>query len=250
MNTNFFVGPKEWRPFKWPEPGSSLLNEAENKRLYKLTRASKRGVPLPPEDCIWLCDLASRLAFLRPDDYDFPTYLAYVNQTSGQAYAMRFKDSVDLSVTLTLVPGKLSDSTIFDHSTSNRDTDAVIVVRPYIRLHAPCPVETIEVFRKRFLKFSVDHVVILNSPVEEHLIGPSGEIYRKGLWKLRYLSKDSFLFLACLLDKDQQVDVEEKVGVACPHGSRLQLDISGGLEVDKELTFTAGLVAARYTTKS
>lgn len=247
MNTNHFVGPKEWRPFKWPEPGSSLLSEAENERLYKLAKASKRGLQFPSEDCAWLCELARRLAFLRPDDYDFPEYLAYVNQIAEKAFAMRFVQTVDLTAVVKLSPGKYKDPTVLDHSTDDRASDALVVVRPFVRLHAPCSNEVVEYFRGLSLKLNIDGTPVIHEPLEEHLIGPRGENYRKNLWRVRWL--EGHLYPVVLLDDEQKADGRRKVGIGCPHGTRLQLSISR-LPEDVEATFTAGFVAARYSTRS
>lgn len=246
---NRFVGPKEWRPTGWPRLESSLLSEAENVRLRKLIRASKKG-PLPSEDCSWLCEVVQRLAFLRPDDFDFPTYLGLVNQAISKAYATRYKESVSWSNVVRWIPGEPVSHEVFRRDSSDHPCDATLVVRPYIRLHEPCSIESVEIFRRLSINLDVESAAVINAgPMEEHLIGPNGEIYRKNLWKVRHLA--DHLFLACSLTKELHVDASEKIGIFCANGSDVRMDINYiPSDLTEEITFTAGLVAARYTTKS
>lgn len=213
--------------------------------MRKLTLLSKKG-PLPSEDGAWLCALAKRLAFFRPDDFDFPLYMALVNTFAATAYAMIFVSTVQLSEVVKLSPEVVRGLIIFYRTTSDQLTDATMVIRPYIRLHAPCSSETIERFRGASLRFSIDsELVIDGGALEEHLIGPGGETYRKNLWRFRRSPKSS-LFPAAYLDDQQRA--ADTAGIACPNLSRLEISVHN-LPTSVEMSFTVGLVAARYSTK-
>lgn len=223
-------GPKEWRPYRWP--GSPLLSAEENKRVGFILRESKK--------------LIRRTAFLAPDDYAFPKYLALVHQGEQKSYATRYKETLLIENIETIRSG-MHGAQLLDHSTSDQKYDAVALIRPYVRLNTADP-EAVLSLRKSTLYMRVDGAEVLRTPIDEHLILSHGSFPRKNRWKLHSLVKH--LFLANTLDKDWTVPGDAIEGIFCPNGSRIQIDLSWSFPgFEGEVHLTAGLVAARYTTK-
>lgn len=241
-----WVGPKEWRPERWKY--SPLLSIEENHRIRSILRESKKSDPkIAPADITWLCQTIQKVADCEPDDYSFPAYLALVHQGEEKSYATRYKETLLIENTVTL-KGPLLGAQLLDHWTSDQPHDAVALIRPYIRIGSPADPNSLLCLRKSTLSMRVDYVQVLRTPIDEHLILPDKSFPRKNRWKLRGL--DKFLFLANRLEGDTTVLMDAVEGVFCPNGSRIMIDLfTDRHEFQGELTLTAGLVAARYTTK-
>jgi hypothetical protein len=243
-------GPKEWRPERWP--GSPLLSAEENRRIGLIIGESRKASPaVTPEDVTWLCGIIRRTAYLSPDDYQFPKYLALVHQIKCEAYAIGYKETLQIQSTVTLKAPDfpMNSVRLMDHETSDQPHDATLIVRPYIRINSPADAAAILLLRKSVLKMRIDNISVLRTPVDPHLILPDGSFFGKNRWKVMGL--DHMLYLANQLGDDQKVDANAIEGIFCANGSLIQIDILFDLAgFQGELTVTTGLVAARYTTKS
>lgn len=237
-------GPKEWRPVRWP--GSPLLSAEENRKIGLIIGESKRAVPkVTPEDVTWLCGIIRRTATLSPDDYAFPPYLALINQIKCEAYATRYEETLLIENTVTL--RKDVAPLLLEHTTFDQPHDATVLIRPYIQLNHSSDPEAVLWLRNCTLSMKVDEVEVLRTPVDEHLIFGDGSFPRKNRWKVRGLNPQ--LFIANLIGKDQSVNPDEREGIFCANGSQILMYLWGNPALTGDVTVTAGLVAARYTTK-
>jgi hypothetical protein len=240
-----FEGPKEWRPPQWE--GSPVLSPDENVRYRKLLRLSKKkGWAPDPKDFGWLLELAGRLATASPAEYEFPKYLALWNQQTTQAFALLYKETLVWQKKADRLVEGAQHHPLFEHSTSCQVTDAIALIRPWIQIHPGADSESIRDFRLAALKLSIDNSVVLYGPVDEHLIDPWGVPYRKVRWKLQ--TKHDFT--ACRLNERNEPDVSGVEGFFCPNGSWIQMELFFPSEFRGTLGLTAGLVAARYSTKA
>jgi hypothetical protein len=84
-------------------------------------------------------------------------------------------------------------------------------------------------------------------PLEEILVKPSGEGVRKQVYGIHYPVK--CLFPGVALDDQQQARPDEQFGVMLPNGSLVRLTVLDSTALKDDITITAGVVAAHYTTK-
>lgn len=247
-------GPKEWRPYRWR--GSPLLSAEENRRIGVIIGESRKASPsVTSEDVTWLCGIIRRTAHLAPDDYSFPQYLALVHQIKCEAYATRYKETLQIINTVTLsAPGSpMVGVQLMDYQTFDQPHDATLLVRPYVRVESLSGKEAdpaaVLLLRKATIKMRIDNIQVLMTPIDPHLILPDGSFFGKNRW--RVLGLDHMLYLANQLEKDQTVYAEHSEGVFCANGSQIKIDLFfDRYGFNGELTLTTGLVAARYTTKS
>lgn len=241
-------GPKEWRPERWPI--SPLLSDEENRRISFIFRESKKtNSAVNPADVAWLCQTIRKLAVCAPDDYTFPRYMAFVHQIRAESFAMQYKESLLIEHTVN-IGSPVQRIQLLDHWTSDRVCDSTVLIRPYIRIEAPADPDAVLLLRKSTLTMTVDHLQVLRTPIDEHLILSDRTFPRKNRWKVRGLS--NILFSANLISEKDHFTEPESEGISCPHGSRIEVDLFSDLLTNQfgMLTLTTGLVAARYTTKS
>jgi hypothetical protein len=231
-------GPKEWRPSRFS--GTHLSGE-DKEKAERLLHLATSG-PLHRYDALWLKRLIERLAVAAPDEYSFPRYLAFVDQKIPRAWATRYQETLHLE---RAIDTEGHSVVIFTSTTYNAVCDATLVVRPYVRILRGFP-EDIARLRESVLRMTIDNELVLSSPIDEHLIGLGGLVYRRCRWTLRSLTHS--LFLACAMDEQQRADGNAMEGVFCPYGSMIQLQVSPPFF--GKLRIMAGVVAARYTTKS
>lgn len=242
-------GPKEWRPprpEKWLD--SPLLSTETNKRVSLLFEKSGKGGSISAADATWLCETIKNLTYRAPDDYSFPEYLALINPFAGNAYALRFKERHPIECKSRFEGA--ARHTLLDHTTTNQLTDAVILIRPYIRLHRPMvDWSVISDFLSSEVLMTVDGERVLMTTVNDHLIFQDGSFSRKFPWKFVRRYPNQSFFTACLIDGENVADGANPQGIACPNATRIVVELSRSQPFSGVLALTTGLVAASYTTE-
>ncbi len=141
----------------------------------KVAQISEAGTA-NSEETSWLCDLIQRLARLKPTEEDFPEYAALINSTTGYAFALKFTNTVPLERETHIHEGHPTQLGLFDHTTENAVCDALLCVRPYIRLVRPHDERMLDrLARQGRIRVDIDgERVINNGSVEEHLVDFDG----------------------------------------------------------------------------
>jgi hypothetical protein len=241
-------GPKEWRPArpeKWLD--SPLLSPDENKKVSLLFAESKReGGLITHAEIAWLCETIKKIGHCGPDDYQFPARLALVNPIMFRAYAARHQSTrlIEFSYPFR---GPFLGATLLSHLTTCGPTDAVAVIRPYIRINSGDPA-SILCLRKSTVVMEVDGDKVLRTPIDEHLILEDGSFPRKNRWKY-HPSPNHVVFFACPLDAANNAHTTLGEGIMCPNGSMISVRLLRDEQFDGEVILTTGLVAALYSAK-
>jgi hypothetical protein len=239
---------KDWSPRKI----LSLLKTDERQRFIRMKAKVGQLTNGISEDVLWLCDLVERLAKLTPEEYDFQKLLALVNHVSQTAYALRYDRREVMWKTTTLSPENTKENIhLLEVTTQSQVCDAVLVVRPYVRLMPGTTEEAMEELRKGLVSFYVDGLdVTQRCLIDEFLVRPDGSGIRRRPWAFSISPTNASVFPATLLDDLQQALPNEQVGVFLPNGTHVILMLRMEEALKQEITVKAGLVAARYTTKA
>jgi hypothetical protein len=244
-NRRTWIGPKEWRP---PRPelwmDSSLLSKEENKRISLLFAESQReGGLITKAEVAWVCETIKKLGHCGPDDYKFPARLAFFNPMILQAYAMRYAETLLIECSHHF-QGPFTAANIFAHQTSSQPPEAIMLIRPYLKVTPPSDPMAVRSLRASTILMKVDRETVLRTPVDEHLILEDGSFPRKNRWSWRP-SSGSILFRACpLVDENAHASIIE--GISCPNGTMIHILLDTGVPFEGDITLTTGLVAARY----
>lgn len=236
-------GPKDWAPAR-PIKNTTLLTAGEEARLEAIVRVGPKS---KVEE--WLLELVRRISLLGPEEYQFPEYAALVNLISASAYAMRYARREPFSKETQLVPTTY-DTDLMDWITSSPPCDAILFIRPFVRLPKNTPDNVREQVGKWRAAIIIDGEDVEKSlPLDDLLVKP-GSI-RKNPFSFHHNLRS--LFPGCALDEQQQALRAEQYGVMLPNGSRVQLvirELTGLSTFGQQIIITAGAVAASYTTKA
>lgn len=248
LNRRIWSGPKEWRPAR-PEAwlDSPLLSKEENERISSLLSESKReGGHISHAEIAWIFETIKKLSHCGPDDYSFPDRFALFNPITRLAFRMRHKETllVESSATFNDFYG---GNTILRHITSNNPPEAVMLIRPYIRIHGPADQASVQGLRGSTLSMYVDEEEVLRTPIDEHLILEDGSFPRKNRWKVK-TRPNSCAYLACPM-QGEEAHVAIPEGIACASASVITVSMFPGRQFFGAVTLVTGLVAARYTTQ-
>jgi hypothetical protein len=243
------TGPKkqDWSPPRLSEP-ADLLTPLERGVLERLKDADL-SLPTLKADIESLRQIASRLARLKADDFDFPEYAAFVNHISCTAYAMRFDKRVSLEAPVDLEKGQQgwrSESL----TTASQPCDAILAVLAYVRVASPAGQGVIEELRKAVFFLSIDgNPVVQGEPLAGYLVLQDGTGVRRLPRILRRGAGN--LFTGCAFTPEQEADPSRHYGIMMPNQSVIQMELKleNGL-TEEPVRLRAGLVAARYTTKA
>ena len=213
-----------------------------------------------PEETSWLCDLVQRLARLKPTEEDFPTYAALINCMTTNAFAMRFVDAFPLEQETRLIEGHAAQLELLDHTTENAVCDALLCVRPYIRLIEPHDERMLNrLARHGLLRVSLDGELVFDGSVEEHLIGFDGYGLRRKPFQFRAAGT---LFSGAdlepppptpnpIIPTEGEGAPGAQRGVFLPNGSRIRISFTGvTLLKNEHLLLSTGIVAGHYTTSA
>ena len=225
----------------------------------RVAQISEAGAPTS-EETSWLCALVQRLARLKPTEEDFPAYAALINSTSSSAFAMRFVGAFPLERETRLLEGHPAQLELFDHTTENAVCDALLCIRPYIRLVEPHDERMLDrLARHGLLRVSLDGERVFDGSAEEHLIGFDGYGLRRKPFQFQ---ATGCLFSGAdleqpLLTSNLNIPAEgegapgTKRGVFLPNSSRITIHFTGiTLQRNEQLLLSTGLVAGSYTTRA
>lgn len=118
----------------WAPPfGPSFLSVPERERLKSIQKDLAKG-SLPVQDYQWLCSVLRKLGTLTALDFDFPSKVLAVDRPGNQAFTLQFVGRANLNKKLILAAGAVSLT--FVHKIEVRVCDAIVFVRPHIRLRS------------------------------------------------------------------------------------------------------------------
>lgn len=210
----------------------------------------------------------------RPDEHEFKTYAAIVNDISAVAYAMRLDCPVAIEQRAVLgahrVDGRLHGQPVFEHLVTVDVCNALLVVRPWIRISEPVTPEIIDRLSSARITFAVDDDAILDgTSLRDHLIGPDGYGLKHQAFTFKGLMSGAgggaFFRAVELEPTNPGVAVmanwntappgmnaisEKELGMMIPNGSKITIDVHGIEGLGNPVTVTTGLVAALYSTRS
>ncbi len=211
------IGPKEWRPERWtPSP---LLSPEENKRLEFFFRATRRkDATVVKSEIDWLLNVLKQLSQCAPDEFDFPEYLALVNPVACNAFALRYKETLQVQHSASY-QGNILGMQLMDWMLSEQVTDASALIRPWVRVDQADPASVL-LLRKGRIVMKVDGETAISGPIDEHLMPlDKQQPFRRKPWTTKRTPET--LFVACRLTGDMQADQNSVVGIFCPNGSRI-----------------------------
>jgi hypothetical protein len=244
----FGNGPKDWMPKK-PFQASSLLSKEDAGRINDILRSVSKA---SETDIKWLCDIIEKLALLKPDEFDFPKYAALVNPIACNAFAMRYHRTEVFRNTVALSHSLFTDGAdLLNLTTHSQVCDAILLIRPWIRLGAQTGKEALEIVRKGLVTFTLDGEKLFEkTSIDEFLMDENGYGVRRKPCSLGHI-KTSCLFGGCGLDSEHQADASKDLGIMMVNGTRVVLTLHGQADAPgTPVSVTAGLVAATYTTKA
>jgi hypothetical protein len=217
-----------------------------------LDRIARLETEMPEDQEIqWLCQLARKLAALKPVDAELPEYLALINHHAYNGMPVRFCERVHLvDRELTWVgPASTEKAILLDESISCRVYDAFLLIRPYVKLLSP-ESEGVREQLMRLGKVTVyaDKTMLFNGSISEILVGPDGYGAHRKPFSFRYHAepKDA-VFGTGVLSGDLEATPSDH-GVFLVSGTRVLIELEYPLR-DGELKLATGLVMARYTAK-
>lgn len=236
-------GPKDWAPAR-PIRNTTLLTPAEHRKLSEIERSNSKT---KTEE--WLLGLVRRISDLKPEEYLFPQYAALVNLMSDSAYAMRYaRRESFLKETQILTTTHPYDIDLLDWTTSSRVCDAILLIRPFVRLSPGTPAAVRAQVGKWRSTLTIDGEDLEKGMLlDDILVQENGDGVRKNPFS--FSKNVAGLFPGCGLSERQEADRDDQYGVMLPNGSRVNLVISFE-RPEQEIRITAGVVAASYTTKA
>ncbi len=226
----------------------------------KVTQISEAGVA-DSEEMSWLCNLVQRLARMKPTEEDFPAYAALVNPISNTPFAMRFVDVIPLERETRIPYGHPLQLELLNHTTENEVCDALLCVRPYIRLAEPHNERVLDqLARHGLVRITIDGELVFDGSAEEHLIGFDGYGLRRKPFQFRAtgalfpganlpgtMSPTDYLVVPT--EGDGAAGTER--GIMLPNRSEIKIWLAGiDLQKDEHLLLSTGLVLGHYTTKA
>ncbi len=238
----FRKSPKDWTPPKKPR----LLTREDRLRIARILDGKEGDT----EDVEWLVRKVDMLSRLGPEDFDFPNYVGLVNQIACTAFAMRYGRGCHFRKETLLDAGRMPATVpLLDITTSNPVCDAILVVRPFVRVASDTPPRMVDELRREQMRMTIDGDEVVMGSIDDHLVGPDGW----GIRKIPFSFKPpgQTLFLGVHLDDQQQARADHMIGIMVPNGSVISVDLvlCDGI-LSEPILLTTGLVAATYTTKA
>lgn len=237
-----------------------LITTEDEARVAQIAESTKPS----EKDALWLCGMVHQLAKIKPTEYDFPVYAALIQFKEACAFALGFVGTV-LTERQTRIDGPLHDGTsvILQVDTSCPITDAMLCVRPYIRVEAgtdrkswsPKTNSILQrMAQKATIRVDIDNIrIISDAPAEEYLIGLDGYGLRRRpsnfLPSWGSLQEGKFFGVG---DLDWQgLTTPAKYGVFLPHSTTIVISITHlQLHARETVTLSTGLVMGHYSTKT
>jgi hypothetical protein len=223
---------------------NSLISPADLDRIDSLETCQKNP------DILWLCQLARRLAALKPTEAVFSEYLALINYHSAAAYPIRRAEtSAPAEHELNWVGGP-GPVVLLQHTLICELSDAFLCVRPYVKLVSPKSEGVLEqLARLGRITVRADKTLLVEGTLAEHLVGFDGYgVHRKPFTFRASGQPQESVFGVGILNGDQSASPAE-LGVFLPHRTVITIELTYPLQAGEEIKLSTGLVMARYTTK-
>lgn len=248
------------------------MNDEERKRLDLLGELLKKDEPLPREDAQWLYSkIRVLMAPQRADEFLFPSYAALVSHHTipCKAFPMRFFQRLNLMKEVSVDQGALGEGLAIPLTTIECEVcDAVMVVRPWVRVHPGVPEAVFSEFRKCALTLLCDgERLIRECPIDEFLLGPREETFRTGYASINPQTSQIAVYAAGRPGPENgESTIEPEYGCFVVNKTRISIELSildhVAVEYSKgprewsprsfpptPFKISAGLTAAKYTTK-
>jgi hypothetical protein len=230
-----------------------LITPEEERRVKSIAAAA---VDDGKKDVVWLCALVQRLLKLKPTEEDFPAYAAVIDRNMCAAFAVKFLNTIHVEQS-SYLQGNLDAQTtvtLLDYTTQAAVCDAILCVRPYVRLVKPRVEEALEQLSRQVrIWVEIDGELVLNGgPLEEHLVGPDGYGKRRKPFHFRVPTKHQNFYLGVgeLQGESRREAVPTERGVFLPNSSKVRIWMSGiKLARGEVMDLSTGLVLGLYSTK-
>jgi hypothetical protein len=239
-------------------------NSSDERKVAEIRSLAREGKAIARKDLLWLTAHATAKAKRRatPEEHDFPKYAAVIDRNACQAIPMRFDGLAPLANSAVIGlcnNGGERNITLFDTTVLPGPTEAILVVRPWVRPYLPDVQDSRwDSLRQFTLWLTVDgEELIREDPLEGFLVGPDGYGWRERAFTFEGRPTRSTL-LAGLCDEPNGISLPDpKIltdqGIFLARGSCISFGLAsafGEPRIISEIRVRAGLVAARYTTKA
>jgi hypothetical protein len=212
--------------------------------LYRIDRLE---LSQPNPDISWLCQTVRRLARIKPTEYDFPedVHLIYPFPRPA-AIPMRYAERLLAEQTFNY------KSSYFIHVLTCPKTDALLLVRPYVRLEPSGDPELLQLMEKEGrYELRADGETLSKGPLADILVGHDGYGVRRKPITLKMPEVKFENIFRCGSAEDslgtiQVAGVDLGVFVTNQTQVMVELHVPGLSDSTK---ISIGLVVARYTSK-
>lgn len=206
-----------------------------------------------------LKDAAAKLARATPQEHDFPPYVGLIDQKACQAIPLRFrgKHSPASEYALTRPDYKGIPIRLLEYTPASGPTEAVLVIRPWIRPQASIPPGLLDILRMSRVTILLDGKVIVPSyPIDDFLVGTDGFGYRAKAFEwppldrsiLRSGSYNSPPVETGLLSGNAANTISFSSGIFITRENTLDILLHPMKEFYGPVGLTIGLVCGLYTT--
>lgn len=227
----------------------SIQHASPEGRICAIEELLGAGKAVPEDDVIWLCRRLRGFAIPRPDEFDFPEFCGLIGRDKKRSVSVR--QLRRLRVVNEILAGEAHDLVALDYTADVPPTDALAVVRPWVKAYVPEDDMRLEGLRRFQLKCRVDGKVVADAPLGEFLMA-SGGIGLQTTQPKVIVSQDLELVLAAILDETYTtVRPSEAFGVALLNGQRLTVTLeSADRRLIRTVDMLAGITVAQYTSRS
>lgn len=153
-----------------------LITPEEKKRLEEISSVAHLRHGVKRADIVWVCELAERLACLKPTEEAFPRYAAVINHLACAAIPVGFVAPIPAEQEATILGTGFPKIHLMSFASGSNVCEATLLVRPYIRLVEPRTEEMLErIARHGRIRVDIDgDTFIQDGRAEEHLVGFDG----------------------------------------------------------------------------
>ena len=191
----------------------------------------------------WLCQLAIKLARLKPTEADFPQEMALINNAASNAFPMRLIDRCFIEQVWELKGGR----GIFDYMTSCETVEAFLFVRPYVRILTSLKASILEELGKGTFKVMGDEEEFGAGSIAEILVDLDGYGVRRKPYILPFRPSLSHIAFRPGTIEGEMV-VPQNFGMFVARDTRIRISLETPAAIDGA-TVSTGIVMAKYTTK-
>jgi hypothetical protein len=178
--------------------------------------------------------------------FDFPVMTALIDNMKAVSYAIKFVKETNLNQFTELKPGHHKEICVLDHDYRCKASDALMVVRPWIRVGRNVSKQSFDILRTSQYILRYDGVAVIKGSVERILIGEDDQ----WIWKHPYEvpSRDKSVYDAAPMDEENRAWGEKRFANFIPNETFVSMKVNIDWNLESPLFLYAGLVAALYTT--